>query len=224
MTTTVWRCEPRSHGRNKASSPLPGRWPSVAVPHRSSSPASRPCGHSTSFRRRASSFVHGVCSRRRCYWRRCWASERGACGAQRSARARVAAPWLRLLLRRRVRCDSRCACSAMCALGGCVRASVGCKEGGGSTCPCCERGVALLRDWRACAPPPVSVRRILLMSQADCCGHVSAGWRAGDAGKHGGFVYRQTVPLLSGRPPHASCALDTFVRSAAPPPSSGDRA
>ena len=55
--TTVWRYEPRSHGRNKAASPLPGRPPSVAVPHRSASPASRPCGHSASFRRRASSFV-----------------------------------------------------------------------------------------------------------------------------------------------------------------------
>ena len=37
--TTVWLCEPRSHGRNKAASPLPGRLPSVAVPHRSASPA-----------------------------------------------------------------------------------------------------------------------------------------------------------------------------------------
>ena len=33
--TTVWLCEPRSYGRNKAASPLPGRQPSVAVPHRS---------------------------------------------------------------------------------------------------------------------------------------------------------------------------------------------
>ena len=60
MTKTVWRCEPRSHGRNKAVSPLPGRRPSVAVPHRSASPALRPCGHSVSFRRRASSFVCAV--------------------------------------------------------------------------------------------------------------------------------------------------------------------
>ena len=55
--TAVWRCEPRSHGRNKADTPLPGRTPSVAVPHRSASPALRPCGHAASFRRRASSFV-----------------------------------------------------------------------------------------------------------------------------------------------------------------------
>ena len=56
--TTVWLCEPRSHGRNKAVSPLPGRLPSVAVPHRSASPALRPCGHeASSFRRCASSFV-----------------------------------------------------------------------------------------------------------------------------------------------------------------------
>ena len=62
MTTAVWRCEPRSHERNKAASPLPGRPPSVAVPHRSASPALClcPCGHEASFRRRASSFVRGL--------------------------------------------------------------------------------------------------------------------------------------------------------------------
>ena len=27
MTTTVWLCEPRSHGRRKEASPLPGRHP-----------------------------------------------------------------------------------------------------------------------------------------------------------------------------------------------------
>ena len=43
--TTVWLCEPRSHGRNKAASPLPGRRPSATVPHRSASPALCPCGH-----------------------------------------------------------------------------------------------------------------------------------------------------------------------------------
>ena len=31
MTTAVWRCEPRSHGRNKEGGALPGRSPSVAV-------------------------------------------------------------------------------------------------------------------------------------------------------------------------------------------------
>ena len=57
--TTVRRCEPRSHGRNRTVSPLPGRPPSDSVPHRSTSPALRPCEHSASFRRRASSFVRG---------------------------------------------------------------------------------------------------------------------------------------------------------------------
>ena len=61
MTTAVWQCEPRSHKRNKAGTPLPGRPPSIAVPHRPASLALCPCGHSASFRRRASSFVRGVC-------------------------------------------------------------------------------------------------------------------------------------------------------------------
>ena len=47
--TAVWRCEPRSHKRNKADTPLPGRRPSVAVPHRSAPPALCPCGHAASF-------------------------------------------------------------------------------------------------------------------------------------------------------------------------------
>ena len=64
MMTTVWRCEPRSHGRNKAASPLPGRRPSVAVPHRSASPALCPCGHVASFRRRSSSCLVPVVRRR----------------------------------------------------------------------------------------------------------------------------------------------------------------
>ena len=57
MTTAVWLCEPRSHGRRKEASPLPGRPPSSAIPHRSASPALCPCGHAASFRLRASSFV-----------------------------------------------------------------------------------------------------------------------------------------------------------------------
>ena len=32
MTTAVWRCEPRSHGRRKADSPLPGRAPVLPCP------------------------------------------------------------------------------------------------------------------------------------------------------------------------------------------------
>ena len=55
--TTVWLCEPRSHGRRKAGGASPGRRPSSAVPHRSASPALCPCGHAASFRRRAPSFV-----------------------------------------------------------------------------------------------------------------------------------------------------------------------
>ena len=30
--TTVWLCEPRSHGRRKEGSPLPGRLPSSETP------------------------------------------------------------------------------------------------------------------------------------------------------------------------------------------------
>ena len=62
VATSVWLCEPRSHGRNKEGGPLPGRRPSAAVPHRSASPALCPCGHAASFRRRASSFVRGAWS------------------------------------------------------------------------------------------------------------------------------------------------------------------
>ena len=61
MTTAVWLREPRSHERNKAATLLPGRRPSATVPHRPASPALCPCGHAASFRRRASSFVRGVC-------------------------------------------------------------------------------------------------------------------------------------------------------------------
>ena len=102
---------------------------------------------------RRSCVVSGV--RRRCYRRRCWASECGACGAQCGVLARAAVLWLRLLLRRRVRRDSRGAwraCSATCVRGGCVRARAGCDGGGRSACRSCERGVALLRGRRACGP------------------------------------------------------------------------
>ena len=94
MTTAVWRCEPRSHGRKKAGGALPGRAPISAVPHRSASPAVCPCGHSASFRRRASSFVRGFWSRRRCYLRRREAGGRGACGARCGARAHAGVLWL----------------------------------------------------------------------------------------------------------------------------------
>ena len=42
--------------------------------------------------------------------------------------------------------------------------------------------------------------------QEDDCEHISAGWRVGDAGKHGGGVYRQTTPWLRSHPPRAACA------------------
>ena len=159
MVTTVWRCEPRSHGRRKAATPLPGRRLSFAVPHRSASPAVCPCGHSASFRRRASSFVRGF-----------WSSAALLLAAVRGGRARCMRRAVRracacccpvvaavgLSVRRRVRCDSRDAwraCRAKCVRGGCVRARAGCEGGGGFACPSCERGVALLRERRACAPP-----------------------------------------------------------------------
>ena len=54
MTTAVWMCEPRTHGRRKAATPLPGRTPSAHVFHRSASPALCPRGHAASF---SSSYV-----------------------------------------------------------------------------------------------------------------------------------------------------------------------
>ena len=143
--TAVWRCEPRSLGRNKAATPLPGRTPSVAVPHRSASPPVLfPCGNSVYFRRRASSFVRGVWSRRRCYGRRRWAGRRGACGSQCGTCARAAVLWLRLLQRRRLRCDCRGArrraCGAQCERGGCVHLRAGCSEGGRSVRLSCKHG------------------------------------------------------------------------------------
>ena len=63
VTTSVWLCKPRSHGRKKEATrarngaPLPGRPPSFRVPHRSASSALCPCGHAASFRRHVSSFV-----------------------------------------------------------------------------------------------------------------------------------------------------------------------
>ena len=94
--------------------------------------------HSASFRRRVSSFVRGVLEpvalllaavlgeRARCVR----LAVRRACAWCCPVAAAYAAV--------RVRCDSRgavCACGAQCERGG------------------CERGVALLRERRACAPP-----------------------------------------------------------------------
>ena len=141
MVTSVWLFKPRSHGRKKEGSrarngaPLPGRPPSFRLPHRSASSALCPCGHAASFRRRVSSFVRGVrCFgvRRRCLRRRCYASARGARGVQCGVRARGAALWpLLLLRRRRVCCDCRgggCAWRGGCAHGGCVARAVGAVE------------------------------------------------------------------------------------------------
>ena len=133
-----------------------GERPVSAVPHRSASPALCPCGHAASFRRRASSFVRGVWSRRRCYLRRREAGGRGACGSQCGVRARGAVLWLRPA--------AACVCAATLAVPACVRCAVRAwrlrararwvqRGGGGLACPSCERGVALLRERRACAPP-----------------------------------------------------------------------
>ena len=98
----TWPCggvfEPRSHGRRKAATPLLGRRPSSAVPHRSPSSVVSPCGHAApSFCRRSSSFVREVWGCRRCSRRRREASEqtRGALlwrGAAARHRARVLLP------------------------------------------------------------------------------------------------------------------------------------
>ena len=163
--TTVWRCEPRSHGRNKAAFPLPGRLPSVAVPHRSASPALCPRGHAASFRRRASSFVRGVWSRRRCYLRRREAGGRGACDTQCGARARAAVLWLRLSLRRRVLRLSRylaCVQCDVCAWRLRARARW-VQRRGGSACFSCKQGVASRREQRSRAPL-VPVLEMPLMS------------------------------------------------------------
>ena len=144
MSTSVWLFKPRSHGREKegararngAPLPGPGRLPSFRVPHRSASSALCPCWHAASFRRRASSFVRGV-----------WCLEfggaasgggamrvRAVCvrGAQCGVLVRGAAPWLWLLLRRRVCCGSHGDGGAWrggCARGGCVARALGAMEG-----------------------------------------------------------------------------------------------
>ena len=112
-----------------------GDTPSFRLPHRSASSALCPCGHAASFRRRVSSFVRGVrCFgvRRRCLWRWCYASARGARGAQCGVRVCGAALWpLLLLRRRRVCCDCRgggCAWRGGCAHDGCVARAVGAVE------------------------------------------------------------------------------------------------
>ena len=122
---------------------------------------------SEAFRRRASSCVCGVRSRRRCYRRRCCASERGAWCVRREV-------WrLRVLLS----CGCGCRCGGVCAAtlampgaravqsaratAACVRA-LGAKEGGGSPVlaasgayRCCASGVY--------AAPPVPVLEMPLM-------------------------------------------------------------
>ena len=143
---------------------MPRRQSSSAVPHRSASPALCLCGHAASFRRRASSFVCGVWSRRRCYWRRRGAGGRGACGSQCGVHARAAVLWLRPMQRRRVRCDSRgarCAGVGQCERGGCMRTHAGCNEKGGGL-PVLAVSTARAAARAACVRPPVSVREMLL--------------------------------------------------------------
>ena len=141
--TAVWR-EPRSHGRNKAATPLPGRSPSISVPH-------RPVG--------ASGFAP------------VWALSTfpSSCAVVRAWCLESAALLLAAVLGERARCVRRavlrraCACrcpvatavaAAACALrlSRCL-ACVQCNGGGGSAYPSCKRGVALLRGRRACGPP-----------------------------------------------------------------------
>ena len=155
--TAVWRCEPRSHGRNKAATPLPGRTSSVTVPHRSASRALCPFVHAASFRRRGSSFVRGVWRRRRCYRRRRKAGGRGACTAQCGVWARAVVLWLRLMQRRRMRSDSpgaRRAGPARCGRGSgsgsCVLRARWAQKQTRVFLFSCKRGAVERRTQRAC--------------------------------------------------------------------------
>ena len=73
-------------------------------------------------------------ARRRCFWRRCYASACGVRGVQGGVLACGAALWLRLLLRRRVYYNSHddgCAWRGGCARSGCVARALGATEGWG---------------------------------------------------------------------------------------------
>ena len=106
---------------------------------------------------RAWCLVSGV--RRRCFWRRCYASAYGVRGMQGCVLARGgAALWLRLLLRRRVCCDSR-GVGRACRGGWRVRARrlrgarAGRKVGVRlASCRSCGRGAVPLLGRCACAP------------------------------------------------------------------------
>ena len=113
--TTVWLFEPRSHGRKRKATrarngpPLPGRIPIFRFPHRSASPALCPCGHTASFRRRASSFVRGV-----------WCLEVGGAASAsgggamrvRAVRAACRTACSRVVLP----CGCGCCCGGVCAV------------------------------------------------------------------------------------------------------------
>ena len=92
MATSVWLFEPRSNdGRKREATrarngaPLPGRIPSFHMPHRSASSALCPCGHATSFRRRASALLEcgGAASGSGAM------RARAVCAACKAARSRV---------------------------------------------------------------------------------------------------------------------------------------
>ena len=138
--TSVWLFKPRSHGRKRkaparATGPrCRGDDPVFACPidRRLRLCARVGTQHLFVVVRRRSCVVSGAWSRRRCFRRRCYASARGARGVQGGVLARGAVLWLRLLLRRRVRCDSHGvgrACRGECARGGCVVRALGAREG-----------------------------------------------------------------------------------------------
>ena len=145
--------------RARNGAPLPGRRPSIHVPHRSASSALCPCGHAASFRRRASSFVRGV-----------WCLEFGGAvsggGALRAHAVRAAcrAACSRVVLP----CGCGCCCGGVCVATltttsacrrGCAArrlhgARAGCHGGVRlASCRSCGRGVVSLLGRCACAPP-----------------------------------------------------------------------
>jgi hypothetical protein len=175
VATSVWLFKPRSHGRKKEGArarngaPLPGRVPSFLL-----APSIGVFGFVPVWARsifssscvvvRAWCLVPGV---RRCrFGRRCYASACGVRGARCGVLVRGAAPWLWLLLRRRVCCDSRGdgrAWRGGCARGGCVARALGVMEGWGWR-PVVAAGGALCRLCGRCAcGSPVSVLEMSLM-------------------------------------------------------------
>ena len=145
MTTTVWRCEPRSHGRRKAASPLPGQPPSLPYPidRRLQLCALVGTQHLFVVVRRRSCVVSGV-------------GGAATCGGVRRAGAARAAHGLA-----RVRVLLSCGCglcgSACAAAASCVRVLGAEEAGGGVGLPV----LAACGAWRCCASgvraPPLSL-------------------------------------------------------------------